>query len=175
MSSANRSAFPPLTARSISLRMPLVPRALDPNRITCSAPDCRAKVLISRCILGETVPVIFPDSFPGYLSVLYQSPFTSRNPAILLSLSAAPLAPAFRTSPKQRKGLRFSGKPQAFRLFYSNSMVPGGLEVISYSTRFTWGTSFTIRFATLSSTSKGMRAQSAVMPSMDVTARMATA
>ena len=35
---------------------------------------------------------------------------------------------------------------------YSNSMVPGGLEVISYTTRLTWLTSFTILVAMISKT-----------------------
>jgi len=57
---------------------------------------------------------------------------------------------------------------------YSHSMVAGGLELMSYTTRFTPGTSFTIREEILASTSYGSRAQSAVMPSSDVTARIAT-
>ncbi len=57
---------------------------------------------------------------------------------------------------------------------YSHSMVAGGLEVMSYTTRLTLSTSLTMRTEIFSSTSQGMRAQSAVMPSMDVTARMPT-
>ncbi len=36
---------------------------------------------------------------------------------------------------------------------YSHSIVPGGLDVMSYTTRFTPGTSFTMRLAILASTS----------------------
>lgn len=59
-------------------------------------------------------------------------------------------------------------------LSYSHSIVAGGLEVISYTTRFTLSTSFTMRVEIFSRTSHGMRAQSAVMPSMEVTARIPT-
>jgi hypothetical protein len=37
--------------------------------------------------------------------------------------------------------------------FYSHSIVPGGFEVMSYTTRFTPRTSFTIRFEIVFSTS----------------------
>ena len=42
---------------------------------------------------------------------------------------------------------------ESFRLSYSHSIVAGGLDVISYSTRLTWSTSFTIRTEIFSSTS----------------------
>lgn len=58
---------------------------------------------------------------------------------------------------------------------YSSSIVPGGLLVISYSTRLTPLTSLTILFITLPSTSQGSSAASAVMKSDVVTARKATA
>ncbi len=58
---------------------------------------------------------------------------------------------------------------------YSNSIVAGGFPVQSYSTRFTCGTSFTMRFATLLSTGHGISAASAVMKSTVLTARSATA
>src|SRR5687768_6950060 len=54
---------------------------------------------------------------------------------------------------------------------HSHSMVPGGLEVRSYRNRLTPGTSFTTRFDIRSSTSNGIRAQSAVIKSSVVTAR----
>ncbi|SDT06478.1 hypothetical protein SAMN05444162_2988 [Paenibacillaceae bacterium GAS479] len=57
---------------------------------------------------------------------------------------------------------------------YSHSIVAGGLEVMSYTMRLTLSTSLTMRTLIFSSTSQGIRAQSAVMPSMDVTARMPT-
>jgi hypothetical protein len=56
---------------------------------------------------------------------------------------------------------------------HSHSMVAGGLLVISYTTRFTPGTSFTIRLLIRASTESGRRAQSAVMKSSVVTARSA--
>lgn len=57
---------------------------------------------------------------------------------------------------------------------YSHSIVAGGLEVISYTMRFTPLTSFTMRREAVSSTSYGIRAQSAVIKSLVVTARSAT-
>src|SRR6266498_5803804 len=54
---------------------------------------------------------------------------------------------------------------------YSHSIVPGGLDVMSYTTRFTPATSLTMRLLRASSTVESRRAQSAVMPSSDVTAR----
>ena len=57
---------------------------------------------------------------------------------------------------------------------YSHSIVPGGLLVMSSTTRLTSRISLIIREAMRSSRSYGSRAQSAVMASSDVTARMAT-
>src|ERR1700693_3905082 len=65
-----------------------------------------------------------------------------------------------------------SGFPLIF--FYSHSMVPGGLLVMSKTTRLTPLTSFTIRLLMRASTSYGTRAQSAVMASSLVTTRTAT-
>src|ERR1035437_1912262 len=59
-------------------------------------------------------------------------------------------------------------------LSHSHSIVAGGLELMSYTTRFTPGTSLTMRELILPSTSYGIFAQSAVIPSSDFTARMAT-
>ena len=56
---------------------------------------------------------------------------------------------------------------------YSHSMVAGGLELISYVTRFTPFTSLMMRVEMRASTSCGNGYQSAVMPSLDVTARSA--
>jgi len=58
---------------------------------------------------------------------------------------------------------------------YSHSIVDGGFDVTSYRTRLTFWTSLTIRTEIFSSTSHGMRAQSDVIPSIDVTARIPTA
>ncbi len=55
---------------------------------------------------------------------------------------------------------------------YSHSIVAGGLLVTSYTTRLICCTSFTIRVEIFSSTSHGIRAQSDVIPSIDVTARI---
>ncbi len=57
-------------------------------------------------------------------------------------------------------------------LAYSHSMVPGGFDVMSSATRFTPGTSAMMRLDSRCSTSAGRRAQSAVMASSLVTARM---
>lgn len=65
---------------------------------------------------------------------------------------------------------------KGFRLFggHSHSILAGGLVVTSSTTRFTCGTSLTILAEIVRTTSYGMRAQSAVMKSSVVTARMAT-
>src|SRR3954454_24171848 len=55
---------------------------------------------------------------------------------------------------------------------YSHSMVPGGLLVMSSTTRFTSRSSLIIREAICSRRSYGNRAQSAVIASSLVTARM---
>src|SRR5204862_2382457 len=60
------------------------------------------------------------------------------------------------------------------RRAHSHSIVAGGLDEMSYTTRFTPGTSLTMRDEILPRTSYGSLAQSAVMPSSDVTARIAT-
>src|SRR4029453_13532038 len=57
---------------------------------------------------------------------------------------------------------------------HSPSIVPGGFLVMSYATRFTPGTSRTIRCAIRSSASCGSRAQSAVIASSEVTTRTTT-
>jgi hypothetical protein len=54
---------------------------------------------------------------------------------------------------------------------HSHSIVPGGLEVTSTTTRFTCGTSLVIRVLIFSITSYGNRDQSAVMASSLVTGR----
>src|SRR3954470_23756413 len=56
---------------------------------------------------------------------------------------------------------------------YSHSIVDGGLELMSYTTRLMPWTSLTIRDEMVASRSCGRRAQSAVMPSRLSTARMA--
>src|SRR5689334_4035180 len=57
---------------------------------------------------------------------------------------------------------------------YSHSIVPGGLLVMSSTTRWTSRISLIMREAICSSRSYGSRAQSAVIASSDVTARIAT-
>ena len=59
--------------------------------------------------------------------------------------------------------------------YHSNSIVPGGLLVRSYITRFTPFTSFIIRVITFCNTSNGISEQSAVMKSLVLTARSAIA
>ena len=56
---------------------------------------------------------------------------------------------------------------------YSHSIVPGGFVVMSYTTRFTPGTSLMIRFEIVPSTSCGMSEKSTVMASAEDTARTA--
>src|SRR5512135_1094687 len=74
-------------------------------------------------------------------------------------------------------GKQFSGwNPRAGMLnaaLHSHSMVPGGLEVMSYTTRLMPLISLTMRLEMVLSTSVGRGTQSAVMPSSECTARMA--
>jgi len=58
-------------------------------------------------------------------------------------------------------------------IIYSHSMVPGGLEVISYTTRLIPRTSFIIRLAVLPKNFISKGKKSAVIPSVEVTARSA--
>ena len=78
--------------------------------------------------------------------------------------------------PARALGKRSSGSsgrgPE--RSGYSHSMVPGGLLVMSSTTRFTSGTSLVIRVEIRPSSSPGSRAQSAVMASSLVTGRSTT-
>ena len=70
----------------------------------------------------------------------------------------------------------FSGNKKgglAAALFYSHSMVPGGLEVTSRTTRLTPRTSLTMRAETRRRRSSGRLTQSAVMPSEEATTRRA--
>ena len=74
---------------------------------------------------------------------------------------------------EQKKELKIPEKDSKLLLMnYSHSIVAGGFDVTSYSTRLTCFTSFTRRTEIFSSTSHGIRAQSEVMPSIDVTARI---
>jgi len=57
---------------------------------------------------------------------------------------------------------------------YSHSIVAGGFDVTSSTTRLTPGISFTIRAEIVSTRSYGSRAQSAVIASSLVTARITT-
>jgi hypothetical protein len=57
--------------------------------------------------------------------------------------------------------------------YYSHSMVPGGLEVMSKTTRLILSTSLVMRLDIFPNRSWGSLAQSAVMASLLVTARMA--
>ena len=66
------------------------------------------------------------------------------------------------------------GAPACSPLPYSHSMVAGGLELMSYTTRFTPFTLLMMSFDTPARNSQGKCAQSAVIPSVEVTARRAT-
>gem|GEM_PF-6482103 len=66
------------------------------------------------------------------------------------------------------------GGAAASEVAYSHSIVAGGFELTSYTTRFTPSTSLAIRLEIWASTSGGKGNQSAVMPSRLVTARRAT-
>jgi DNA-binding NarL/FixJ family response regulator len=75
------------------------------------------------------------------------------------------------TRPGRRHRLRAPARPA---LTYSHSIVPGGLLVMSSTTRLTSGTSLVIRPEILASTGSGTLAQSAVIASSLVTGRSTT-
>src|SRR6185312_3714315 len=58
-------------------------------------------------------------------------------------------------------------------IVHSHSIVPGGFDVMSYTTRLIPRTSFTMRLEMVLNTSYGTGTQSAVMPSSEWTARIA--
>jgi len=101
------------------------------------------------------------------------------SPAVKTSASFA--TPALSSRPRlvrvpfsnpqclSHSGLGTSEQPR----HYSHSIVPGGFEVMSYTTRLIPRTSLTILLEIVRNTSYGRGAQSAVMPSSDSTARMA--
>src|SRR5579859_1267264 len=74
----------------------------------------------------------------------------------------------------KRAFMRGSTARSEEKVFYSHSMVAGGLLVMSRTTRFTSGTSLVTRVEMRASTSAGSRAQSAVMASSLVTGRSTT-
>jgi hypothetical protein len=102
------------------------------------------------------------------------------------SISASPRSAAFPSAcypgklqifGSWRRGERFASRRGLYDdswwlnvscwLPYSHSIVPGGFEVMSYTTRLTPFTSFTIRLEIVFSTSCGRGTQSAVMPSSE--------
>jgi hypothetical protein len=96
---------------------------------------------------------------PNYLQNL---PVTARQGLCTPSPTASPRTPATR-GPRTRRPL-----------LYSHSIVPGGLEVMSYTTRLTVRTLLQMRLDTSRRNAGVKLYQSAVMPSPDVTARSAT-
>lgn len=113
-----------------------------------------------------------------------RSPYMNRN---LLSVECKHSKPTISYSctahfstiivPKGKKQARKCPFYRLLRAFenYSNSIVPGGLEVMSYMTLFTPRTSLIIRLITVLKTSNGILAASAVMKSIVLTARKAIA
>ena len=87
-------------------------------------------------------------------------------PAVDLRLPLAGVADAAVEQQHRGRRARWAGPA------HSHSIVAGGFEVTSRTTRFTAGTSLTIRDEISSSRSYGSRAQSAVIASSEVTARI---
>lgn len=79
------------------------------------------------------------------------------------------ISPILRT---QRNAVKSMFSLQMLLVNYSHSIVAGGLLVISYTTRLMCATSFTNLVDIFSNTSQGIRAQSEVIPSTEVTARI---
>jgi len=111
------------------------------------------------------------------------TPGITRSPTESRSASAAPQAGQLVASAgaaaehqgqdRDAVALGLAVRPFAFR-HHSHSIVAGGLELMSYTTRLTPRTSLTMRALIRPNTSYGSLAQSAVIPSSDVTARTAT-
>ena len=95
-----------------------------------------------------------------------------RDPLRLLLIDEMTTIKARQTSYIPRT-ICFVALKQIVRTLYSHSIVAGGLLVISYTILFACLTSLVIRVEMCSNTSKGMRAQSAVIASTLVTARNA--
>ncbi len=93
---------------------------------------------------------------------------------VRLAMAETLAPPAGRRTTRWYVRLIQPGYPGLGPECYSHSIVAGGFELMSYTTRLTPGTSLTIRALILPSTSYGSFAQSAVIPSSEVTARMAT-
>src|SRR6266702_30488 len=74
----------------------------------------------------------------------------------------------------RRAGLSRAWRAGPGRAAHSHSMVPGGLLVMSSTTRLISGTSLVILVEIVASTASGSRAQSAVMASSLVTGRSTT-
>ena len=102
-------------------------------------------------------------------SSLYPSHW--RHNAVRASLVLGALNP----SDTKRQAVEFcTSAASACLSAYSHSIVLGGLDEMSYTTRLTPGTSLIIRVESRSNTSCGRRLQSAVIPSRLVTTRRAT-
>jgi hypothetical protein len=114
----------------------------------------------------------------AFLSVRHGSSVNGKSPITTKALKgydfAAPAAPGrpTRAGPPARDHVARDEHHRTFGLKgYSHSMVPGGLLVMSSTTRFTSGTSLVIRLEIRASRSEGSRAQSAVIASSLVTGR----
>ncbi len=93
------------------------------------------------------------------------------HPVTAARTPASPTA-ATTAAPQRLPRARTSSPPR--RRCHSHSMVPGGLLVMSSTTRFTSRTSLVMRVEILASTSYGTRVQSAVIASSDDTGRSTT-
>ena len=77
-----------------------------------------------------------------------------------------------RTRSRAKRRTATRARPAGSRRGYSHSIVAGGFELRSSATRLTPGISLMIRLEIVSSRSYGRRAQSAVIASSEVTARI---
>ena len=109
----------------------------------------------SQAIYGSLVETFepYPRHYTTY-SDLFNSKFILSAPPIFVNI-------------KKRTLFRIMF---ALFVFYSHSIVAGGLLVMSYTTRLICLTSFTILVEITSNTSHGILAQSDVIPSIEVTA-----
>lgn len=130
-----------------------------------------ASTKITSITNSKTVLLIFRSARPFYMFGAYRTLTSHSLPAI-----NAKNAPVIKLLSKGKKEPWEPACLASFRglVTYSHSIVAGGFDVQSSTTRLMPFTSLMIRLEILSRTSYGIRAQSAVIPSIDVTARIPT-
>lgn len=117
-----------------------------------------------------------PNSLPKHAAILAHSVQSNVRPGVDTLHRAAPsgLTTNAETPGRTRMvhpGVSGLAERRERRKAYSHSMVPGGFDVTSSTTRLTSGTWLVILFEMRASTSYGTRVQSAVIASSEDTGR----